>query len=117
MRLATTRRTFTVRVGGGEVDVSPLSATDVAELAKKHTRIEVKKGKPLETLAASAFGRELFARTVVGWRGYEGEGGAELACDNQTKAVVWDHNPDFAAEVLEAADEAARAWREEQAGN
>lgn len=117
MRLRTKSEALTVAVGDATVTARPLAASEISALTRKHTTVEWKRGRSVETFDAAGFARELFGKTVEGWEGVEGDDGAPLPCTAETKAAAWDLNSDWAAEVLEALDAARKAWREETEKN
>lgn len=117
MRLRTSSEALRVEVGGVAVTGRPLPASEVSALTRKHTTVEWRRGRSSESFDASAFAKELFARTVEGWEGAEGPDGAPLPCTPETKAAVWEHESRWCADVLEALDAAREARREETRGN
>jgi len=111
MRLRTEKTEFVITVGDAAVTVSPLSATEAAKLREKYT-LPPKRGEVIPGFDANGMTRELFARVVRDWSGVGGLDGKVLECTAETKAGVYEHNADFARDVLAEMDVQGAALRE-----
>lgn len=112
MKLRTETPGVTVEIDGARVDVNLLGPTAHAKLAERYTKTRWQKGRPIETVDRAALALALWSAQVTGWDAVEGPDGEPLTCDDNALALAWEHNADWCARVLEAADDADQAARE-----
>jgi len=114
MRLALSKETYIVRVGDVDVETCPLSAAEMSRLRDAHT--DYRRGR--EHFDAYDFAKDLFCRVVTGWSDTLVDGdGKPIPCDAAHKALIYEHNPGFAGDVLDGMDVKVRERRDVLEGN
>lgn len=128
MKLKTKRNPegFSIIVGNASITVEPLSSSELSKLRQAHATIK----RGVEKVNGAAMTVEMFDRVVLGWdvlkdedgkpvpgSGINDESGNPLACTSENKRVIYEHNPDFVADVLKEMDEVAAERRLGLEGN
>lgn len=118
MRLRTRKDvTYWIEVEDARVEVRPLSASEIMEIERKHTKRRFRQGQWIEERNDRKFAEEVWCRTVLNWENIFDEDGNPLPCTDENKKLVRDLNPEFALEVLERAREAGRVAQEAEEKN
>ena len=115
MKLRTTSsyEGFPVTVGDATIIVNPMSSSALSRLRQKHTTIN----RGVEKINGSAMTCDMFDRVVLSWSGINSEDGCPLACTSENKRLVYEHNSDFAADVLKEMEAVAAERRLGEEGN
>lgn len=117
---------FAITVGNASLTVDPMSASELTRLREAHTT--VKRG--VEKVDGTKLTAAMFDRVVKGWgpvcdadgktvpgSGINDEDGTPLECTSANKRLIYEHNPDFVADVLKEMDEQNAERRLSQEGN
>lgn len=104
---------FQIIVGDATLTVNPMAASAMSRLRQKHTTIN----RGVEKVNGSEMTKEMFDRVVLSWDGITDEDGKPLACTSENKRLVYEHNPDFAADVLKEMEAVAADRRMGEEGN
>ncbi len=113
LRTSATPEGFPIIVGDATITVNPMSASAMSRLRQKHSNIN----RGVEKLNGSEMTKEMFDRVVLAWDGIQDEHDNPLPCTSENKRLVYEHNPDFAADVLKEMEAVAAERRMGEEGN
>jgi len=122
LRTESNEFTTEITVDGETIKVTlmPMLRSEMQDLVKRYTKKDWKNHQKSEVTNWDEVARERYMGALKGWEGVVDNKGQELKCDDQTKAVVYQLNPDFVAAVLDATDshqELEKTAAEEEQGN
>ncbi len=109
MRLRTEKTTITVQVGDITVHGQKLTPTELDQLRESHTTWKGSGRTSREVTDTIALARDIFVRTVTGWENAQDTHGNDIPCTDENKRLVYEHDQQFAAQVVEAINGAAEA--------
>lgn len=115
MKLRTTSSPdgFPIIVGDATLIVNPMSASALSRLRQKHTKIK----RGVEQTDGSEMTKEMFDRVIISWTGINDEDENPLPCTAENKRLVYEHNADFATDVLKEMEAVAAERRLGEEGN
>ncbi len=96
------------------VTLKHLSQGEVQGLVKKYTKDQFKRGQRFEEVDHKGIYVERFVQVLLAWQGIKDQEGKELTCDEATKKLVAEYNPDFVQAVFEAAEGYAKTLEEKE---
>ena len=117
---------FPIIVGNASLTVDPMAASELTRLREAHTTFK----RGVEKVNGAKLTAAMFDRVVLGWgplkdadgkiipgSGINDEDGNPLDCTSENKRTIYEHNPDFVADVLKEMDEEAAERRLRLEGN
>lgn len=112
MRLRTKKETITVTIEDVTVTAEPLTPRETEDLRRRFTHMVGRGADRRQDFDSIGFTEAMFVKVVKSWTGAVDEEGKDLPCTAESKKLVFEHDQDFAGDVLAGIKDAVAERRE-----
>ncbi len=100
MKLRMKKQQYTVAVGDVTVTCEPLTARETKDIRRACRTVTGVGAEAVEDVDREEFACRVFCATVKAWDGAQDGDGFDIACTDEIKRLVWDHDQEFCEAVL-----------------